>query len=159
MQRYRNIAAAPVRSASVAWRALEELVTNTLSSSQRVDASELADALAAAAPVGRLLIAGGHLDANPVVLVASPIHLSISTVSGNEALNEDDSASVPGGAGVEDWTLHLPTPDPLDSAVRAAASRHHRLSAEPAPAEAEKESARAGIDREAIARRLREKQS
>lgn len=157
MQRRRTVAAAPFRTATAAWQTIDQLLTDTLMTSAGVDAEEVRCALDAAAPAIRILIAGGHLDRHPLVLVASPVHLSVMTVSGDAALREAGTPeSVPGGASISEWTLYLPTPSPLEDIVRQAATTHARLSAEPPPDEVAKSSSTGGIDREAVARLLRE---
>jgi hypothetical protein len=152
MDRSRHIGAAPARTSVETWLVIESLITSTLAASPDVDRAEVAAAMAAAAPVVRLLIAGGHLDKEPVVLVAPPIHLSIRTLSGDAALREGDPASVPGGATVTTWTLHLPTPSPFEAQVRAVTARHPRLSADAPASTSESMSSSAGIDRKALSR-------
>jgi hypothetical protein len=132
---------------------IADLVRATLGPSEAIGDDSVTTALEAAAGVGRLLVASGHLDAHPLVLVAPPVHLSISTVSGSQALGLELPVAVPGGASASEWTLYLPTPDPLLNAVQTVADAHANLSAEEAPAEALVAPA-AGIDREALARRM-----
>jgi hypothetical protein len=84
-----------------------------------------------ASGAGRALVAAGHLDKHAIVVVANPIHLSITTVSGATASDiDEDLGAVPGGATVTDWTIHLPTPDPVGDIVRAATTGSSHLSAE-----------------------------
>lgn len=153
MKRSRVVAAAPSRSASATWAEIEELVRSTLAASATIDENSVAAGMSAARGVGRLLVAGGHLDTYPLVLVAPPVHLSISTVSGPRALEQEVVAGVPGGSTATEWTLYLPTPEPLGAAVQAATNAHANLSAAEAPLEA-KTVPRTGIDRIALARRV-----
>jgi hypothetical protein len=157
MERRRSVAASPRRSASETWATIGELVTNSLSVSSYLDRAEISAALAVAGSVGRPLIAGGHLDREPVVLVAASLHLSVTTISGDDALPEVDgeTAAVPGAATAKDWTLHLPTPEPLANVVKEAAKRNRHLSAEPAPESAEKASSTEALDFDALRRRSR----
>jgi hypothetical protein len=104
--------------------------------------------MSAAAAVGTMLVAGGHLDHHPVVVVADPVHLSITTVSGAGATTVDENLEpVPGGASAAAWTVYLPTPDPLGDAVRAvtAANVHLRAEEPPAPVEAKRSTGTAGV--------------
>jgi hypothetical protein len=156
MNRTRLIPAAPVRSASASWSLLEEIVMGTLASSSAVSDDDVQAGLAAAAGVGRLLIAAGHLDEHPIVLVAAPVHLSIYTISGNKALGAEEPTAVAGGASATEWTLYLPSPSPLTDAVMAAVTSHPNLSSADPPTEAAAPAA-ASIDRAALARRIGEK--
>ena len=138
MQRRRTIAAAPERRASETWAVISALVADTLERSPSITRGEVVAAMEAAAPAGRMLVAGGHLDAHPVVLVAAPVHVSITTASGVAATSlEENLEPVPGGASATAWTVYLPTPDPLGDAVRAVAAGSAHLSAEEAPTDAE----------------------
>jgi len=119
--------------------------------------SEHPAAMAAAAPAGVMLIAAGHLDRHAVVIVAPPLHLSITTVSGTAASTvEENLGPVPGGASADDWVIHLPTPDPLGDVVRSVAKGSARLSTEPPPDDAAKSASQVEgdlIDLEALAKR------
>jgi hypothetical protein len=157
MQRRREVAAAPERSAGQAWDAVSALLRDTLLSSAHVDEAEVDRALSVARSSGLALIAGGHLDREPLVLVGAPVHLSITTVSGDRALTLEENSSVPGGASIEGWTLYLPTPEPLSASVRATAASHSRLSASEPPSDAEQSAkATSFLDRGALARRAPE---
>jgi hypothetical protein len=104
-----------------------------------------------------MLVAGGHLERYPIVVVADSLHLSITTVSGPAAANlEEDLEAVPGGAPARTWTVHLPTPDPVGEAVQAVVAGQAHLSAqEPAAYGGTKTLARNGtaIDLDALAQR------
>jgi hypothetical protein len=159
MQRHRTVAAAPVRSAVATWKVIEDLILETLRPSPDVDDVEVQRTLNAAASIARLLIAGGHLDKEPLVLVAPPIHLSITTVTGDAALQHEElPSSVPGGATVVEWMIHLPRPAPFDSAIRQVAETHPRLSVEEAGQAASKSRFLGGIDRDALQQRRDGKQ-
>lgn len=156
MQRHREIAAAPQRPASQAWATISQLVVDTLQRSASISAGDVDIALAAAAPAGMMLIAGGHLDRHPLVVDADPVHLSITTVSGSAAMAlEENLAPVPGGASATAWTVYLPTPNPVGDAVRAVvAGRSHLSAEEPPEAETKSTVASAGtVDLDALARR------
>lgn len=153
MNRTRIVPAAPVRSASATWALIEDIILGTLAPSSNVTEDDVRAGLAAAAGVGRLLIAAGHLDRDPIVLVAAPVHLSIYTISGHDALGADEPGPVAGGASAIAWTLYLPTPSPLGDAVTSAVDAHPNLSVETPPKEAAA-AATATIDREALARRM-----
>jgi hypothetical protein len=157
MLRHRQIAAAPERQASATWDVITKLVCDTLERSPDIGRSDVEAAMAAAAPAGVMLIAAGHLDRHAVVIVAPPLHLSITTVSGTAASTvEENLGPVPGGASADDWVIHLPTPDPLGDVVRSVAKGSARLSTEPPPDDAAKSDSQVEgdlIDLEALAKR------
>ncbi|MDQ1501623.1 MAG: hypothetical protein QOI86_4963 [Actinomycetota bacterium] len=159
MLRRRDIAAAPHRRADEAWAAIVLLIADTLDRSDTIDRAEVVAAFAAVDAVGTRLVAGRHLEKRPVVLVADPVHLSIYTVSGAEALKlEENLAPVPGGGSVSAWKVYLPAPAPLDDQVAAAVAGSTHLSVEDPPAEMVKARAESGglIDLDALTKRLRE---
>ena len=135
MLRSRVIIAAPVRSASDTWQVISRLVADTVATSALCTEQDAEAAMQAAGPVGRMLIAGGHLDRTPVVLVAGSVHCEITTVSGTTALRaEENLNAIPGAAAATSFTIYLPTPDPLTRLVADAAATHPRLSAAAPPA-------------------------
>ena len=96
------------------------------------------------------------LDREPVVVVAALLHLSITTVTGDEALTlEENLAPAPGAASATEWMLYLPTPAPLTAMVTAVADKHANLSASEPPDDAETsmDQTAAAIDLDALARR------
>ncbi|MGI5223752.1 hypothetical protein [Actinoallomurus sp. CA-142502] len=130
MLRTREVAAAPVRSASATWAVIATLVADTVERSSSLTRAEAEQAMDAAAPVGRMLVAGGHLDRRPVTLITGMVYCQISTVSGTAALTLQENLNpVPGAAGAKDFTVYLPSPSPLEGLVEAAADGHPRLSA------------------------------
>jgi hypothetical protein len=155
VKRTRYIAASPVRSASATWATVRNLVLDTLASSAALSSTDVTEALAVADGVGRMLVAGGHLNQQPLTLVAGKIHLEISTVTGRAALALDENLGpVPGTTNAADFTIYLPTPAPLEDAVRAAVAEHPRLSDAVAPADgaAVKEYANPLVDLAALRR-------
>lgn len=157
MQRRRAIAASPLRASTEAWIVIEEVISATLGASPRIDSAEVRAALQAAKPVGQHLVAGGYLRKSPIILVADPLRLEITTVHGDEALrHEEDATKVAGAAEATDWMIHLPTPDPLAQVVREVAKSNKHLSSETPsePTEAHDNAAQSGgIDRDALRRR------
>lgn len=136
MLRHRTIAASPARSASAAWQVITGLVADTIAASAALSRSEAEQAMSVGAPAGRMLIAGGHLDRQPLTLVAGLVHCEITTVSGSSALTAEENLNpVPGAADAETFTIYLPSPDPLGPVVAAAAAGHARLSDAAPPAE------------------------
>jgi hypothetical protein len=129
MLRRRTIAASPVRSASATWQVITDLVADTVAVSASCDRSEAENAMIAAAPVGRMLVAGGHLDRLPVVLVAGAVHCEITTVSGTPALRtEENHNAIPGATTASSFTIFLPSPSPLKPLIAGAVAGHDRLS-------------------------------
>lgn len=129
MLRYRAIAASPVRSASSTWQVITDLVADTIAVSASLSRLEAEQAMLAAAPAGRMLVAGGHLDRYPLTLVAGLVNCEITTVSGTAALTAEENLNpIPGAAEAGAFTIYLPSPDPLAAAVAAAVAGHARLS-------------------------------
>jgi|GEM_PF-3251484 len=161
MHRYRRVAAAPSRRASDTWDVIGQLVISTLEKSPHISGSDVSAAMEIASAAGRMLVAGGHLEKHAIVVVADPVYLSITTVSGVMATNlEEDLTPVPGGTTAREWTIYVPTPDPIGDAVRLAIMGSSHLSAEEPPnesttklASSENESV---LNLDAITRRERE---
>jgi hypothetical protein len=155
MQRRRQIAAVPARSASETVPTINALLRETLAASPSLPTTEVDEALDVARPALLALVSGGHTDQHPLVLVAAVLHLSVTTVSGDSALTLDENLNpVPGASSATTWTLYLPTPDPLAGLVRATAKQHARLSAEAPPATADAETkATSPVDFDALSRR------
>lgn len=154
MRRTREVAASPLRSASVTWSVIAGLVADTVAQSSGLSRDEAVQAMSAAEAVGRMLVAGGHLHKHPITLVAGEVHCEVTTVSGTAALTlEENLNPVPGAAGADEFTVYLPSPAPLQEQVRAAVDGHARLS-DAAPPAAETKAASSGplIDREALRR-------
>lgn len=160
MLRYRTIAASPVRGASATWQVITDLVADTVATSATLSRTDAEQAMAVAAPVGRMLIAGGHLDRHPLILIAGMVHCEITTVSGTAALTAEENLNpIPGGAGAETFTIHVPTSDPLGAMVSAAVASHACLS-DAAPATPESRtaaSARPLIDLDALRKAVTER--
>jgi len=152
MLRRRTIAASPRRSASATWQVITDLVADTIAKSSSLSRADAEQAMSVAAPAGRMLVAGGHLDRHPLVLVAGAVYCEITTISGSEALTAEENLNpVPGAADATTYTIHLPTPDPVQAVVASAVAGHDRLSiAPPAPAQASSASGRPLIDTEAL---------
>jgi len=162
MQRHRQVAAAPQRRASETWEAIGQLISATLERSPHITPSDVAAAMQHASTVGRALVAAGHLDKHAVVVVADPIYLKITTVSGMAATTlDEDLGPVAGGATATEWMIYLPTPDPVGESVRAAVSGLSHLSAEEPPGESTSKSAaseRASVlNLDALAQRAEER--
>jgi hypothetical protein len=154
VRRAREVAATPVRSASATWAVIADLVTDTVAQSSSLSRDEAVQAMSAAEAVGRMMVAGGHLDKHPITLVVGKVHCEITTVSGTAALALAENLNpVPGAAGADDFTIYLPSPVPLQDQVKSAAAEHARLSdaAPPAP-QTKAASSGALIDHEALRR-------
>ena len=158
MLRRREIAASPVRRADEAWDAVVELIADTLDRSGSIERSEVMEALGGLAAVGPRLVAARHLEKSPVVLNAEPVHLSIYTVSGAEAMNlEENLAPVPGGASATSWKVYVPASEPLGADISAAVAGSASITTEPPPDAVVKAAQAADVfDRHALARRLNE---
>jgi hypothetical protein len=162
MQRHRQVAAAPKRRASDTWDAIAELVGATLDRSPHIAASDVAAEMESASAIGRALVAAGHLDKYAIVVVADPIYLNITTVSGSAATDlEEDLGPVPGGATATGWTVFLPTPDPVGDAVRTGVAGLPHFSADEPPGETMTKSASSEeanvLNLDALAQRAQER--
>jgi hypothetical protein len=149
MQRHRQIAAAPTRTASEAWQVVTKLLSDTLERSPNVPDGSVAAELEVLAGLGPALIAGGHLEKDGLVLVDEGLHLTIKVLTGDKALEVEENINpVPGGATATDqWMLYLPTPAALSASISAAAERSAHLSTDSPPDDAptEKEAASAEL--------------
>jgi hypothetical protein len=129
MLRHRSIAGAPVRGSSATWAVITDLIIRTVAVSPSLSPSDAEQAMWGAASAGRMLIAGGHLDEQPLVLVAGDLHCEITTVSGNAAFTVEENLNpIPGAASAASFTIHLPSPVPLADVVSDAVAKHPRLS-------------------------------
>jgi hypothetical protein len=106
-------------------------------------------------------VSARHLEKNPVVLVADPVHLSVYTVSGVEALSiEENLSPVPGGSSTSTWKVHLPAPEPLTADIAAAIADSDHLTIETPPSTVVKSATSAEVlDLDALARRLSQDRS
>jgi hypothetical protein len=160
LQRHRDIAGAPERSAGEAWEIITALVADTLERSDAIQRTVVEAALAHADGIGRMLIAGGHLETHPLVIVAGRLWLEIRTVSGDDALTlEENLGPVPGAADAEHFVVFLPSPAPLASFVKDVVEGDDHLSAdEPTAANESRADGRTtALDETALARWAREK--
>lgn len=160
MQRHRDVAASPERSAGEAWDIITALVADTLERSVTIQRPLVEAAIGRADGIGRMLIAGGHLEQNPLVVVAGELWLEIRTVSGDDALTlEENLNPVPGAADAEDFMIFLPTPAPLATFVKDVVEGDDHLSAdEPTAANAsDANGGAATLDETALARWARER--
>jgi hypothetical protein len=162
MLRHRQVAASPRRSSSETWTAIASMIVDTLDRSPSIDDVDIENTLTVAAPIGRMLVAGGHLEKHPIVVVADPLHISITTISGGGALDLDEKLDpVPGGAAATEWMIYLPTPDPHGDAVRAVVKDSPHLSADDPPSTASPSAAKsteAGLlDMDALDRMMQER--
>ncbi|MEV1013043.1 hypothetical protein AB0I89_30575 [Micromonospora sp. NPDC049801] len=108
-------------------------------------------AMRTAAPAGHMLIAGGHLDRHPVVLIAGAAHCEITTISGAKALRtEENLNALPGAALATSFTVYLPAPDPHKQVVADAVAGHACLSDEAPPAPDKTPASGALVDAEAL---------
>lgn len=121
-----------------------KLITDTLERSSEVPDGTVAAEVAALEGMGPSLIAAGHLETSGLVLVDEDLHLTITVVTGDRALEVDENLNpVPGGArATEEWMLYLPCPDPLTSALSQAVGTSDHLSIEAPPTSAPRRTAK-----------------
>lgn len=141
MARHRTLAASPVRSAAEVWDKASDLVATTLAKSDsitEVDVRSVFDTLRAA---GHALVAGGHLDREPITVVAEPLRLTVGTATGTNAfaaLEAENDSPVPGAATATQWTVHLPRPSGLASLINEVAAGVDHATSDDPPSENEK---------------------
>ncbi|GIH11226.1 hypothetical protein Rhe02_92930 [Rhizocola hellebori] len=146
MQRYRTIAGPPERTATAAWQTVSSLIANTLAASAEVAGDAVSTALSPLQGIGPALIAAGHLETAPLVLVGGPLHVSITVVTGAAVTTAEENLSpVPGGASATaDWVLYLPNPASFSAALSAAVAKSRHLSLATPPTESNR-SSEAGV--------------
>ena len=157
MERQRTIAGSPVRSAVEAWEVVATLLADTLERSPAVPEGSVGEELSGLDGLGPALIAGGHLESKGLVLCDEGLHVTVTVLTADAALDVKENLNpIPGGASATlGWTLHLPLPGALDASVEAAAKRSMHLSVEPPPKSApaaKKGEAASAIDLDALRR-------
>ena len=138
MKRQRTIAASPLRSAAEAWQVVSTLLADTLEHSPAIPVGSVDEELAPLSGLGPALIAGGHLESKGLVLVNVDLHLTVTVMTADAALEVEENLNpVPGGASAtEGWILYLPQAGPLDTSIAAAVKKSSHLSADPPPTSA-----------------------
>jgi hypothetical protein len=107
-------------------------VIDTLAVAAQIDQAQVAEEVAAVRSAGHALIAGGHLAREPMVLSAAELRLEISTAHGDDALTLDENLNVvPGAAAASDWTLFIPTPEPIGRVIEASVDGLEHVSVTP----------------------------
>jgi hypothetical protein len=128
VKRHRTIPSAPVQSARQAWLQIAELLARTLATAPGVDQAEVSQELSHLSTLGPMLVSAGHLDGNPLTLVAMPLHLAVNTASGEAAFKlEAITGTVTGASSATSWELWLPEAGPMSAWVEEAATGHPRL--------------------------------
>lgn len=154
MKRERTIAGTPVQSGFGSWRALVEAIVASLESSPNIPNGSVAPELAYLDGLGPALAGGGHLESAPVVLVASPLHVSFTIATGAAAFSvEAFEPTIPGSAtAAADWRLYLPRVAAFDAALETAVNGRAHLKVGPAPEPKEEavKSSAAAVDLDAL---------
>lgn len=131
MQRRRDIAASPVRTAAETWTTIRDLVADTVGRSETIDRESVVAEVDSATPAAIALVAGGHTDRLDITLVAAELQLAVRTVSGTDAfraLGDENLNAVPGAATAETWMLHLPRPEGLAELIDDVIAENSHLS-------------------------------
>lgn len=132
--RHRAIAGAPERSASEAAGVVVDMVSETLAAATAIESDAVSRELDVATAPIRMLVAGKHLDSEPLVLVAGQLRLEITVVTGNKAIGlEEKLGKAPGAATAEGWSLHLPAPEPIRKWVTEAVEGCEHVTTESPP--------------------------
>lgn len=155
MNRSRRIAGTPVRSGFDSWAALVDVLTASLETSPNIPTGTVPPELARLDGLGPALAGGGHLDTTAIVLVADPLHVSFTIVTGGAAFDADDAGTiVPGSASAAaDWRLYVPKVDPFTPALEAAAKGSGHLQiGNPPDVKKNERAASGGIDLDMIRR-------
>jgi hypothetical protein len=130
MERSRYIAAAPIRSASDAWKVVCALIADTLERSASVVSGSVVKELQCLNGIGPALIAGGHLEGEGLVLVDENLYATIHVLTADAALDLTENLNpIPGGSSATaGWVVYLPSSGPLKTTVEAAAKKSIHLS-------------------------------
>jgi hypothetical protein len=130
MERSRYIAAAPIRSASEAWKVVCALIADTLERSALVVSGSVVKELQCLNGIGPALIAGGHLEGEGIVLVDEDLYVTIQVLTADAALDLTENLNpIPGGSSATSgWVVYLPSSGPLKTTVEAAAEKSIHLS-------------------------------
>lgn len=143
MERYRTIAATPVRTASEAWRTGVSLISDTLERSSSIPNGSVADELQPLDGLVPALIAAGHLEEKGLVVLADDLRLTIKFATADAAFAVDENLNpVPGGASAtSSWMIYFPQVEHLSDALIAAAKKSTHISTDEPPSSATKEAA------------------
>lgn len=130
MERSRYIAAAPIRSASEAWKVVCTLIAETLERSGSIVSGSVIKELQCLNGIGPALIAGGHLEGEGLVLVDENLYATIQVLTADAALDLAENLNpIPGGSSATTgWIVYLPSSGPLKTTVEAAAKKSIHLS-------------------------------
>jgi hypothetical protein len=132
--RRRQIAGPPERSASAVWTTIADLVRDTLAPASEIDEAAARDEVMSIIGVARALISAGHLEHEPLTLIADPLRLDITVVSGTAATTlHENLNTVPGAATATDWTIHLPAAGAMAEWISGAVADSAHLTTEPPP--------------------------
>lgn len=145
MKRERFIAGTPVRSGFDSWVALVDVIVASLENSSNIPVGSVAPELARIDGLGPALAGGGYLDNDAIVLVADPLHVSFTIVTGGPAFEVEDSESVIPGSGTADaaWQVYIPRVATFAADLEAAVkdSAHLKVGSAPKPREESAKSA------------------
>jgi hypothetical protein len=132
MERSRYIAAAPIRSASEAWKVVCTLIADTLERSASVVSGSVIKELQCLNGIGPALIAGGHLENVGLVLADDDMYVTIQVLTADAALDLAENLNpIPGGSSATaGWVVYLPSSGPLKTTIEAAAKKSIHLSTE-----------------------------
>ncbi len=152
MKTHRTLAASPIQSASHAWQKLKEFVVNTLESSARIPLGSVHTELNPLDRLGPALVAGGHLENKGLVLCGNDLHVTMTTLTADAALDApQDIEPMPNGIEVgNEWTLYVPLPGALDAHVENAVSQSDHLSVATPPKNAPSKNSRKSKERSTV---------
>lgn len=119
MKRHRKIAGSPKRTTTETWLTIADLITRSLELSDHIKQEEVEQVLGTVGPVSKRYIGAGHLDGEPLALVAGDLWVEFSCVSGGSSLTVDENLNViPGAKSAEEWCLHFPEVPMLEAEVK-----------------------------------------
>ncbi len=130
--RRRQIAGPPERSASEVWTAIADLVGDTLAPASEIDEAAARDEVMGIIGVGRALVSAGHFEHEPLTLMADPLRLDITIVSGTAATTLHENLNTV-AATATDWTIHLPAEGAMAAWISDAVADSTHLTTEPPP--------------------------
>lgn len=116
------------------WTTIADLVRDTVAPASEIDEAAARDEVMGIIGVGRALVSAGHLEHEPLTLIADPLRLDITVVSGTAATTlHENLNTVPGAASATDWTIHLPAAGAMAGWISDAVADSTHLTTEPPP--------------------------
>ena len=129
MKRHRKIAGSPQRTTSETWQTIADLIARSLEPSDHIQQEEIEHVLGTVAPLAKRYIGAGHLEAEPLAMVAGDLWVEFTCVSGGDALTLEENLNViPGAKSADEWCLHFPEVPMLEAEVKKISDDNDHVS-------------------------------